>query len=462
MANYFLGRKWHVRSRIFIMLLLLMALVFTSIFVAFNLFIHNYIRTNVEEQLNTLVSDTEAFDDRPWDKPPMAPSVPDLSEQQRNPIGTMGEVIILDSDYQINAYNEQGDKKLDELQQIAASLQKRSINLSTAKYVYVRTDEETYYISSIEDKQHPGSYLVFYVSVTGINHLVNTVNLAMAVIVAIAMLICFIIAVAIAGSITKPVKELSAFAEEIGRGNFKRKPLVFQDIEFTELGEDMNRSAEKLDTYDKDQKAFFQNASHELRTPLQSIRSYAEGLEYGLMDPKRSGATIISETDRLSELVEDLLYISRVDSLTSHIKMQENDLRETLSLCAEHLRPIAEKKGLHFNYEFDDQPVLFTYNEKHMYRAFSNLLTNALRYGKKEITLSCHNEDGQIEVSIIDDGPGIDPKDQPHIFERFYKGGGGKHGIGLSIVKSVIELHGGTINAYCSNKTRFLIHFTKK
>ena len=177
------------------------------------------------------------------------------------------------------------------------------------------------------------------------------------------------------------------------------------------------------------------------------------------MDPAQSGSTIIYETDRLSELVEDLLYISRVDSLTSHVEMQENDLRDTLSLCAECLRPIAAKKGLRFEYEFDEQPVLRSYNEKHMYRAFSNLISNALRYAKGNITLSCHSRGTFAEISVMDDGSGISSNDLPHIFERFYKGADGKHGIGLSIVKSVVELHDGEITVDCSKGTRFTIRF---
>ncbi len=462
MSNSFLGRKWHIKPRIFIMLLLLLLIVFASIFVAFNLFISGYIRTNVQEQLDGLVKNFGFYDDKPRDKPMGDPYIPDLSGQKKNRLGFQGQVIILNSEYEIESYdNRVASGDIEELQQIALSLKNKKVSLSNARYVLVGTDSDTYYISSIEDGKRPGSFFVFYVSVASINHMVETVNLSMAVIMAAAMIICFLIANVIAGSITKPVKALSAFAEEMGRSNFKRKTFVFQDVEFDELGEAMNQSAEKLDAYDKDQRAFFQNVSHELRTPLQSIRCYAEGVEYGLMDPKKSGSTIISETDRLSELVEDLLYISRVDSITSHVELHENDLRDTLSLCAENLRPLAEKRGLRFEYDFEDEPILYSYNEKHMYRAFSNLISNALRYAEKAIILRCRNSAEQIEVSVIDDGPGISAEDLPHIFERFYKGKNGKHGIGLSIVKSVVELHGGEITVDCTNGTRFSILFKK-
>jgi len=441
------------------MLLLMLALVFGSIFIAFNLFISNYARSNVENQLDQLVKDFGAK----AEKHEFYSS--ESNDRQRNKTSTRGEVIVLDFNYEIQNYNPLSvNEDLEELIQIASYLKNHHIPLADARYEFVNTEEGDYYISSIENEKQPGSFFVFYFSMAGIDHLVHTINFAMAVIVGIAMVICFLISNTIAGSITKPFRELFAFAEQIGRGNFKRKQFSFRDIEFEELGEAMNQAAEKLDLYDKDQRAFFQNVSHELRTPLQSIRCYAEGVEYGLMEPKKSGATIIAETDRLSELVEDLLYISRMDSLTTHVEMTENDLRDTLALCAESLRPVADKAGLQIQYLFDEKPVLFSYNEKHMYRSFSNLLSNAIRYAVHTITLRCRESNEQIEISVIDDGPGISAEDLPHIFERFYKGRDGKHGIGLSIVKSVVQLHGGEITVACTEDegTRFTILFQKK
>ena len=462
MANKLPRRKWHIKPRIFAMLLLLMAIVFSSIYIAFNLFTSQYIRSNVEMQLDDLTNNFGMMGGNHPNNPPGELRLPDLSGQRRNRIGARGEVIILNSHYEVKEYNAFSiSEDTDELTHIANYLKNKNVNLAGAKYVRVDTAEGEYYVSSIKDANWPDSYFVFYVSVAGINNLVEAINLAMAVIMAIAMLICFVMANLIAGSVTKPLKRLSRFTEEIGKGNFTRNRFDFSDIEFDELGEAMNQSAEKLDLYDKDQRAFFQNVSHELRTPLQSIRCYAEGVECGLMDAKKSGATIITEIDRLSELVEDLLYISRVDSITSHVEKRENDLRDTLALCAEAQKPLADKNGIQFEYLFDDNPVMFAYNEKHMYRALSNLIANALRYAQTKVTLRCRQADQQIEVSVIDDGKGIAPEDLPHIFERFYKGRDGKHGIGLAIVKSVIEIHGGKISVGCDQGTCFTITFNK-
>lgn len=94
-----------------------------------------------------------------------------------------------------------------------------------------------------------------------------------------------------------------------------------------------------------------------------------------------------------------------------------------------------------------------------MYRALVNLISNALRYARDTIILRCRQTSGHVEVSVIDDGEGVSPEDMPHIFERFYKGREGRHGIGLSIVKSVVELHGGEITVNCDQGTCFTIVF---
>lgn len=459
-------RKWHIKPRVFSMLILLLSVVFASIFISFNLFTYRYIRSNVEMQLDDLTNNFGIGGGNHPNNPPNNMQgelfLPDLSGQRPNRIGARGEVFIIGSDYEVIGFNEFviGEDS-DELKQIAENLKQKDIDLASVKYVRVDTTEGEYYLSCVEDSLRPGNFFVFYVSVAGITNLVDVINLAMAVIVAVAMLICFIIANLIAGSVTKPLKKLSGFADEIGKGYFHKNEFNFTDIEFDELGEAMNQSAEKLDLYDKDQRAFFQNVSHELRTPLQSIRCYAEGVEYGLMDAKKAGATIVAETDRLSELVEDLLYISRVDSITNQVEKHENDLRDTLALCAEAQKLLADRNGIRFEYQFDENPVIFSYNEKHMYRALSNLISNALRYAQTTVTLICRQSGREIAVSVIDDGKGIPPDDIPHIFERFYKGMDGKHGIGLSIVKSVTELHQGKISVNCDRGTCFTITFNK-
>ncbi|MGL5314609.1 MAG: sensor histidine kinase, partial [Peptostreptococcaceae bacterium] len=132
--------------------------------------------------------------------------------------------------------------------------------------------------------------------------------------------------------------------------------------------------------------------------------------------------------------------------------LTECDLREVLSNCVLKQKARAITKGIEFKYDFDENPVLFNCDEKSIARAFLNLIENALRYAETEIIIGCKYGLDKIIIYIEDDGDGIKESDTLYIFDRFYKGEKGKHGIGLSIVKSIIDKHCGNIFAENSSK----------
>lgn len=436
------------------MLLLLLLVIFAAVFIAFNVFINNYIDSAVKEQLLTLT--TSFADHSDGAKGLEQSNIPDISTQAKSKVGTNAEIFVLDDNYEVVKHNDSLDE--DELKQIAMVIKTSGASLDKIDRLYVETKADDYYISLVRDEKETHSFFVFFVNVTSIKNLVNTINMVLGIILAVTLVIGFFIANLIAKSITKPVKQLSEFATQIGKGDFTTNNSSFVDAEFNDLAAEMNRTSEKLEVYDIEQRTFFQNVSHELRTPLMSIKCHAEGIEHNLMNKERSSRIIISETDRLSEMVDDLLYISRIETEKAPV-MQQNDLRETLSFCAESLNRVADNDGKQFVFEFDDAPVFLNYNEKYMTKAFFNLITNALRYAKTTITLNCRMVDGVAVVKVIDDGDGISEVDLPHIFERFYKGRDGKYGIGLSIVKLVVDMYGGKIFVSSDELTEFKMMF---
>ena len=119
----------------------------------------------------------------------------------------------------------------------------------------------------------------------------------------------------------------------------------------------------------------------------------------------------------------------------------------------------AERSGLSFVFDFDDAPVLLEIRERDARQLFGNLLSNAIRYAASTIRLSCHADASGVTAAVSDDGPGISPEDLPRIFERFYKGAGGKHGIGLSIVKSIMDAYHGTVSVNGEGGARFALCF---
>lgn len=162
----------------------------------------------------------------------------------------------------------------------------------------------------------------------------------------------------------------------------------------------------------------------------------------------------------MSEMIEDLLYVSKIDNITKPYEITKHDLREILGLAAGRQKTIAENKGVTFDFRFDEKEVFLKCNEKLIERAFTNLISNAIRYAESTIILECRKDKTSIKISVTDDGEGVSEEEMPHIFERFYKGKNGNHGIGLSIVKSIVKQHDGEV--YVENTdtgAKFTIEF---
>jgi len=191
------------------------------------------------------------------------------------------------------------------------------------------------------------------------------------------------------------------------------------------------------------QKWFFQNVSHELKTPMMAVQGCAEGIHTGVLDPAEASGVILEEIEQMSELVEELLTLSRLESGQANAEFHSMDVREVLYDC---LRSTEQRK-LCITPCFDEKPVLVNCDEVQLRRAFTNIITNALRYAKGKIQIECRADRGKAIVRIHDDGEGIAPELLPHIFDRFFSTRKGGAGIGLSLAKEIVSLHKGTISA---------------
>jgi len=272
-------------------------------------------------------------------------------------------------------------------------------------------------------------------------------GLILLVSVGVMFVVTLVVTYFLADSITRPIEKLRKFALRIGSGDFTPNPVTFDEEELQDLNTALNNTAKQLGVYDSQQKAFFQNVSHELRTPLMSIKCYAEGIAFDVMDPKKASETILQETDKLSDLVTDLLYIAKIDNITTVYTTQKIDLAEIIRDCAARQQAVADKRQLQFVFNFAEDNIPYECIGELISRAVDNLISNAIRYAASEIILSCKRQGNFIEISVADDGTGLAAESIPHVFERFYKGPGGNNGIGLSIVKSIAEQHKGHVTA---------------
>ena len=207
------------------------------------------------------------------------------------------------------------------------------------------------------------------------------------------------------------------------------------------FGRDIEKEAER-------QQTFFQNASHELKTPLMAIQGYAEGIQAGVMDTASAAEVILAESDRMTELVDELLDISKIDMGRQPLTLSEMDVRELLYDSIRAVEPAAAAGGIAIVPDFPEEPVMVSCDDTRLRRAVTNILSNGVRYARSELRLTCRTEKRHATIRIQDDGDGIAEEDLPHIFDRFYMGKSGKSGIGLALTKEIVHLHKGTIRAY--------------
>ena len=206
------------------------------------------------------------------------------------------------------------------------------------------------------------------------------------------------------------------------------------------FGRDIEKEAER-------QQTFFQNASHELKTPLMAIQGYAEGIQAGVMDAGDAADVILEESDRMAELVEELLDISKIDMGRQRLTLSETDIRELLYDGIRAVEPTAAS-SIAIVPDFPEEPIIVKCDDVQLRRAVTNILSNGLRYARSELCLTCRTDKRHVTIRIQDDGDGIAEEDLPHIFDRFYMGKSGKSGIGLALTKEIVHLHKGTIRAY--------------
>jgi two-component system phosphate regulon sensor histidine kinase PhoR len=200
---------------------------------------------------------------------------------------------------------------------------------------------------------------------------------------------------------------------------------------------------------------FVANVSHELRTPLAAIKSVVETLLGGAMDERKTAREFLSqadaEVDRLVQLVEELLELSRIESGEAPLAREPVQMSEVLKAAVDRLAPQANRQGLALTLEVppDLPPVMG--DAERLERVAINLLHNAIKFtpigGSIRVSAAAVGE--SVTVTVSDTGVGIDPEDLPRVFERFYKADRSREGrgtgLGLAVVKHTVEAHGGTV-----------------
>ncbi|MDU1004945.1 MAG: ATP-binding protein [Clostridium butyricum] len=285
----------------------------------------------------------------------------------------------------------------------------------------------------------------------------------------IAIFISVFVSYFISMSIAKPIKEITEISLEMSKGNFSKKAKIYSSDEIGKLTEafnymmvtldktmsDLEDEKNKMVTLEKLQRQFVANASHELRTPLTSVRGYVEAILDGVLKNKEEERKylriILKETLRMHRLVNSLLDLSRIESGQIKVNRKDLNISEVINSTVMKFKPIIEDQELQLVVDIPKDLPIVIGDEDLIDQVITNYITNAVRFTSAggSITVKAEQNKNEVYVHVIDTGIGISPKELTKVWGRFYKINENRQlskegaGLGLSLVKEIIELLGG-------------------
>lgn len=311
-----------------------------------------------------------------------------------------------------------------------------------------------------------GSYDSPYYLDAEINFL-KDINKVIIIIGILMTIIAIIIGVIIAKKISKSLETLSCMAKKMGHGGYKQKLKYNSNIiEIDNLINSINDLSYKLDEQENLRKRLTTDISHELLTPLTSIQTHLEAMIDGIWEANTERlSSVIEEVIRLTNLVNQLRNLSKFDSDKNKLNLSKVNLANLLKNIIYNNQGNAFEKNINIGFEVEDISVYL--DKDKMSQVIVNLLSNAIRYtpSNGNIHIQGYKKGDTIKIHFKDDGIGILEKDLKYIFERFYrvdesrsKNTGGI-GVGLTIVKSIVDLHDGSIEvkSKINNGSEFII-----
>lgn len=292
-----------------------------------------------------------------------------------------------------------------------------------------------------------------------------------------AILGSLIIAQLLARGMTYQLREMTAAAQQMARGNYDTRVTVTSQDEVAQLAEAFNLMATDLATTDEQRRELVANVSHELRTPIAALQAELENLVDGVTEPDPATLqTALNQTEKLSELVRQLLDLSRLEAGAVSLNVQPVHMRSFIVDSVERAKMVAERVERHVSWEIEVEPDDLTIqaDPSRLGQVVTNLLDNASRHSpeggvvRTAVRVATPSKGRQeVILTVHDHGPGIAKEERDRVFERFHRGthtgsvpivrdkpdltsssspGGGGTGLGLAIARWAVELHGGRIS----------------
>lgn len=340
------------------------------------------------------------------------------------------------------------DKNISSINKIKSSLKSSETRKSGVKLVNP-TYKNKAYLYGI--KVNSG-YVFVYSSLEDIDSTSIILKGQLIYIMFLVLVFACFIAYFLSKKITKPIINITKKAREMGKGNYD---VVFHEngtLEIDDLAKTLNNACKDMKMIDELRRDLLANVSHDLKTPLTMIKAYAEMVrDISYKDKVKRNKDlniIIEETDRLNILVNDLLDLSKLEANSEKLNMITYDLVEQIHSVLSRYEIIKETEKYNFVLELPDKAMVCADKNK-INQVIYNLLNNAINYtGKdKKVTVRVTEKEKSYLVEIIDTGKGIKTSDMPYIWDKYYKNEKNHKrnvvgtGIGLSIVRNILEMH---------------------
>lgn len=282
----------------------------------------------------------------------------------------------------------------------------------------------------------------------------NSLNVILAVVGIISIVFAAIAGIILAGKISVPVKAATRAAKDIAQGNYNNR--INTDIctmELSELGNAVNHMAESLDNQEMLRRRLTSDVAHELRTPVANVSSNIEAIIEGALEPTNERlSSCYNELERITGIITELEKLRQIEGENMILHIGHVDIYE----LAKEVKLIFENEMSKKNIRCDiiGEHIDVCVDKDKMSQVLNNLISNAVKYtdnyGNIQITVIQENEN--VVITVEDNGCGIDDNDIPYIFERFYKTDKSRNrstggaGIGLTITRAIVQLHGGMIH----------------
>ncbi|MEV4627675.1 ATP-binding protein [Micromonospora sp. NPDC049523] len=268
-----------------------------------------------------------------------------------------------------------------------------------------------------------------------------------------AIIIALATSQVLAHGMTSPLREMTAGARAMARGDYSRRVRATSRDEVGELSVAFNQMSAELAEADRRRRELIANVSHELRTPITALQGVLENIVDGVAEPEPATLrTALAQTERLGHLVADLLDLSRLDAGVVPLRRVDIDVADFLDEAVQQAAVSASGAGrtVDFRVRQPAVPLSIKADPWRLHQVFANLLDNAARHSPTggNVLVSAEQRADRLDVEVTDEGEGIPVGERSRVFERFTRGeraGDGGTGLGLAIARWVVEMHGGTI-----------------